>query len=63
MLGLLLCKEVEDHDDLNEAGGVWAILDGETVLLKDFIGFEEVLLAETSDTEALEPRTLTEAKR
>jgi len=63
MTGLLPCKEVEDHNDLDEAGGVWAILDGETVLLEDFKGFEEALLAEMSDTEALEPQTLAEAKR
>jgi hypothetical protein len=63
MPGLLPCEEVKDHDDLDEAGGVWAILDGETVLLEDFKGIEEALLAETSDVEALEPRTLAEAKR
>jgi hypothetical protein len=63
MPGLLPCEEVKDHDDLDEAGGVWAVLDGETVLLEDFKGFEEALLAEMSDAEALEPRTLAEAKR
>ena len=61
MLGLLPCKEVEDHDDIDKAGGAWAVLNGETVL-EDFKGFEEALLAETSDAEALEPRTLAEAK-
>ncbi len=60
MPGLLPLKEVKDA---KEAGGAWAILDGETVLLEDFLGFEEALLAETSDVEVLEPRMLTEAKR
>ena len=55
MMGLLLCKEVKDHDDLDEAWGAWAILDGETVLLEDFIGFEEVLVAEMLDADAFEP--------
>ena len=41
---------------------MWAILDSKTVLLEDFLGFEEALLAETSDAEALEPQMLTEAK-
>jgi hypothetical protein len=51
--GLLPCDEVEDDND--GIGGVWATIDGKTVLLKDFEGFEEALLAETSDVEALEP--------
>ena len=59
MPGLLPSEEVED---IEEAGGAWAIHDGETVLLEDFLGFEEALLAETSDTEAVEPRMLAEAK-
>jgi len=60
MPGLLPSEEVED---VEEAGGAWAVYDGETVLLKDFLGFEEALLAETSDAEAVEPRTLAEVKR
>jgi hypothetical protein len=60
MPGLLPCEEAPDDDDV---GGAWSVLDGETVLLEDFKGFEEALLAETSDAEALEPRTLAEAKR
>ena len=60
MPGLLPVEEAEDDDD--GIGAVWAAIDSETVLLKDFEGFEEALLAETSDAEALEPRTLTEAK-
>ena len=59
MPGLLPCEEAPDDDNV---GGVWSILDGETVLLEDFEGFEEALLAETSDVEALEPRMLAEAK-
>ena len=61
MPGLLPCDEVDNDDD--GIGGVWSAIDGKTVLLKDFKGFEEALLAETSDMEALEPRMLTEAKR
>jgi hypothetical protein len=61
MPGLTPCNEEEDDDD--SIGGVWFILDGETVLLEDFEGFEEALLAKTLDTEVLEPQMLTEAKR
>ena len=59
MPGLLPCEEVPDDDDV---GGAWSVLDGETVLLKDFEGFEEALLAETLDAEVLEPQMLAEAK-
>ena len=52
MPGLIPCDEVDDDDSI---GGVWATIDGETVLLEDFEGFEEALLAETSDVEALDP--------
>jgi hypothetical protein len=52
MPGLLPCEEAPDDDNV---GGAWSILDGETVLLEDFEGFEEALLAETLDTEALGP--------
>ena len=60
MPSLIPCDEVDDDDGI---GGVWAAIDSKTVLLEDFEGFEEALLAETSDAEALEPRTLAEAKR
>jgi len=60
MPSLLPLEEVED---VKEAGGAWAIHDGEAVLLEDFLGFEEALLAETLDAEAFEPRMLVEAKR
>jgi hypothetical protein len=53
MPGLTPCDEEEDDND--GIGGVWPILNGETVLLEDFEGFEEALLAETSDAEAIEP--------
>ena len=59
MPSLLPCEEVLDNDDI---GGAWSVLNGETVLLEDFKGFEEALLAETSDAEALEPQMLVEAK-
>ncbi len=52
MPGLLPVKEVKD---LNEAEGAWAMLNGKMVLLEDFKGFEEALLAETSDVEVLKP--------
>ena len=53
MPGLTPCDEEKDDND--GIGGVWSVLDGETVLLEDFEGFEEALLAETSDAEAIEP--------
>ena len=46
-----------------EAGGVWVVIDGTPELLEDFEGLEQVLLTKTTDAEALEPRTLAEAKR
>src|SRR5713226_8162921 len=53
----LLVKEAE------EAEGVWTVTDGSPALLEDFDGLEHVFTAETTDTEALEPRSLTEAKQ
>jgi hypothetical protein len=50
-------------EDVEEAGGVWAVVDGTPELLEDFEGLENVFAAETADTEAMEPRTLAEAKR
>jgi hypothetical protein len=50
-------------EDVEEAGGVWAVVDGMSELLEDFEGLEDVFAAETADTEAMEPRTLAEAKR
>jgi hypothetical protein len=55
-------EEVPD-EELEEAGGVWAVSDGEPTLLEDFEGLVNVFMAETADSEALEPRTLAEAKR
>jgi hypothetical protein len=52
-----LVKEEEE-----EAGGVWVVIDGSSALLEEFDGLEHILLAETSKAEALEPRTLAEAK-
>jgi hypothetical protein len=55
---------VEDEvEEAEEAGGAWAVVDGETALLEEFEGLVNVFLAETTDSEALEPRTLAEAKR
>ena len=46
-----------------EAGGVWAVINGTPELLEDFKGLEQVFTAETANTEALEPHTLAKAKR
>jgi len=54
---------VDEVEDVEEEGGAWFTCESEIVLLEDFVGFEEVLAVETSDMEALEPRTLMEAKR
>ena len=54
---------ISSDDDPEESGGVWTVEDGEPVLLEDFDGMEFVFAAETADAEALEPRTLAEAKR
>jgi hypothetical protein len=51
---------VEEEEE--EAGGVWVIINGSPALLEEFDGLEHVLLAETSNAEALEPRMLAEAK-
>ena len=59
MPSLLPCDKVDDNDSI---GGVWSAINGKTVLLEDFEGFEEALLAEMLDMEALEPQTLAEAK-
>ena len=48
--------------DPEEAGGVWSVEDGAPMLLEDFDGPEYMFAAETADAEALEPRTLAEAK-
>jgi len=50
-------------EDPVEAGGVWTVDDGSPAMHKDFVGMEYIFAAETADTEALEPCTLTEAKR
>jgi hypothetical protein len=52
MPGLLPADEVED---VKEEGGAWFTCESEIVLLEDFVGFEEVLAAEMSDVEAIEP--------
>jgi hypothetical protein len=54
-------EEVEEEEE--EAGGVWTVVNGVSALLEDFIGLEHTFMAETTDSEALEPRTLTKAKR
>jgi len=49
-------------EDPVEAGGVWTVDDSSPAMHKDFVGMEYIFAAETADTEALKPRTLTEAK-
>jgi hypothetical protein len=46
-----------------EVGGVWTVEDGAPALLENFIGLEHTFMAKTSNSEALEPDTLAEAKR
>ena len=48
--------------EAKEAGGVWVVVNGEPSLIEDFEGLEYTFMAETSDSEALEPCTLAEAK-
>ena len=62
MLELTPAEEHED-DDMEESGGVWAIVDGAPKLHKAFEGLEYMLTAKTTDAEALEPHTLAEAKQ
>jgi hypothetical protein len=50
-------------EDSEESGGVWTVEDGAPALHEDFHGMEFVFATETADAEALEPRTLAEAKR
>jgi hypothetical protein len=49
-------------EDTKESGGVWFVKDGSPSLLEDFDRLEYTFMAETAESEALEPRTLTEAK-
>ena len=49
-------------EELEEAGGVWAVIDGTPTLLKVFDGLEHMFMAQTADAEALEPQMLAEAK-
>ena len=49
---LIPCDKVDNN---NGIGAVWSTIDGKMVLLEDFEGFEEALLAEMLDAEALKP--------
>jgi hypothetical protein len=53
--------EEDEVDDL--IGGAWTSEDRMPVLIEDCEGLKWAFLADTADTEALEPRTLSEAKR
>ena len=50
------------EETVKEAGGAWAVVNSMPELLEDFEGLEYVFAAETTDSEALEPRTLAEAR-
>jgi hypothetical protein len=49
-------------EEAEEAGGVWTITDGSPALLEDFDSLEHVFLTKTTNAEALEPWSLTEAR-
>jgi reverse transcriptase-like protein len=50
-------------EEAEEAGGVWTVTDGSPALLEDFDSLEHMFLTETTNAEALEPQSLTEARR
>src|SRR5258708_25844657 len=50
-------------EEAEEAGGVWTVTDDSPALREDFCRLEQVFMAETADSEALEPHSLPEAKR
>ena len=52
--------DIEEEEE--EVGGVWTIEDSAPALLEDFISLEHTFMAKTSNSEALEPNTLAEAK-
>ena len=62
--GMLELTPAEEHDDddMEESGGVWAIVDGAPMLHEAFEGLKYMLAAKTTDAEALEPHMLTKAK-
>ena len=54
--------EEHNNDDMEELGGVWAIVDSTPTLHKAFEGLEYMLIAKTINAEVLEPCTLPKAK-
>ena len=62
MLELTPIEEHDDNNNMEEPGGVWAIMDSAPMLHEAFKGLRYMLMAETADAEALEPCMLTEAK-
>ena len=52
--------DIEEEEE--EVGGVWTIEDSVPALLENFIGLKHTFMAETSNSEALEPNMLAEAK-
>src|SRR6266852_8019843 len=54
--------KAEDEEEEEEAGKAWAVIDGDLTLLKEFEGLVNVFMAETANSEALEPWMLAEAK-
>ena len=53
--------KAEDEEEEEEAGEAWAIIDGDPTLLEEFEGLVNIFMAETANSEALEPQTLAEA--
>jgi hypothetical protein len=56
-------EEAEEADFVNELAGTWSVEAGLPMLRENWLGFEFALVAETSNSEVLEPRNLVEAKR
>ena len=63
--GMLELTPTEEHDndnDVEESGGVWAIVDGTPTLCEAFEGLKYMLMAKTTDAKVLEPCMLAKAK-
>ena len=54
--------EEEDEGSVNLITGTWSVETGLPTLHESWAGFKMALVAETTDSEALEPRNLAEAK-
>ena len=56
-------EDEEEVDFIDMVTGVWSVEASLPVLRENWHGIEVALVAETSDSEALKPRNLAEAKR